>query len=96
MTFEWHVVLRDSSGSKITDAEVAVVPASAIDTKEFPFPDVTKTHAPGDDGTYEPASEIAPTDGKWLLIVRRRIESSGFEIGGQGRRPQHHLHCDVP
>src|SRR3954465_11472786 len=75
MNFEWHVKVRDGGGANVTDAPVALVPASALTGKEYPFDAVAATHVHKSDGAYEPTAAIAPAAGDWTLIVGRNGKS---------------------
>lgn len=71
MKFAWAIHVRDDKGAAVTDAKVSLVQVKAIDGKDFPFDAVAATHDHKSDGGYEPAAEITPAAGEWVLLVRK-------------------------
>lgn len=77
MEHEWIVTVKDEAGAAVTNAAVALVPASAIAGLDFPFSSVASTHQHKGGGTYEtpPSKPIVPVAGPWVLIVRKKGKS---------------------
>ncbi|HEX4382793.1 MAG TPA: hypothetical protein VH083_07585 [Myxococcales bacterium] len=79
MNFAWHVVVRDDKGAPITDAKVALVTEATVSGSDFPFVMLAATHSHKAAGAYEPTAAIAPSAGKWLLIVTRKDKSPAMQ-----------------
>lgn len=71
MDHDWIVEVEDEKGTAVTTgATVALVPASTLVGKEWPFASVAATHTHKSGGVYEASAPIVFAAGDWMLIVR--------------------------